>query len=244
MSQDKKEHQPRKVSSIISEEEATQLCQSGEWITDKQVRDRIEQKSKDILAAFPNWPSSNQTPDARLLTEFFQLCPIVLSDSEAVAAQHIAQRFDITSRMEIRIRPGVIFKAKSAALDLGINGLALILAIFSTTTWAPYFSVWLSLSFAVLIRTLYKNLESIRDPDEKAVFEAIFRSQARCCIVNYAALLNKQYDEAYGLVCPSVDDLSTEIKGQLSHRKITKALASLKLRGIVKDRNKRWSISF
>jgi len=244
MSQDNKEHQPRKVPSIISEGEAARLCQSGEWITDLHVCDRIQQKSEDILAAFPDWPSSNQTPTVDPLTELFQLCPIILSDSEAVEAKHIAQRFDVTSRMEIRVKPGVVFKVKSAVLDLGINGLALILAIFSTTTWPLYFPVWLGLSLTVLIRTLYKNLESIRDPDEKVVFEAIFRCQGRFCIVNYLALQNKEYDEAYGFVSPTVDDISAEIKGQLSHREITKALASLELRGIVKDRNGRWSISF
>ena len=244
MSQDNKERQPRNVPSIISEGEALQLCQSGEWITDLRVGDRIHQKSEDILATFQDWPSSNQTHDFDALTEFFQLCPIILSESETVEAKHIIQRFDLTSMMELRVKAGVVFKLKSAALDLGINGLGLILAIFSTTTWPLYFPVWLGLSLTVLIRTLYKNLESIRDPDEKLAFEAIFRCQGRYCVVNYLALQHKEYDEAYGFVSPTVSDLSAEIKGQISDREIIKALASLESCGIVKQRNGRWSISF
>lgn len=244
MGQDNKKRQLRKVPTVISEGKAVQLCQSGEWITDLKVSDRIQQKSKDILANFQDWSSSNQTASVYALTEFFQLCPIILSESEAVEANRIMPQFDPGYNLELRIKAGVVFKLKSAALDLGINSLGLILAIFSTTAWPLYFPVWLGLSLTVLIRTLYRNLESIRDPDEKVVFEAIFRCQGRFCIVNYVALKDKNYDEAYGFVLPTVSDLSAEIKGQISEKEIGKALASLESRGIVKERNSRWSISF
>lgn len=244
MHEDSPKYQAKKVTPLISEDEAARLYQTGDWITDLAICDRVDQESKDILVRFPNWPSSSQTPDVKARVKFFQECPAILSESESIEAKYITQRFDHTPGMELRIKPGTVFKVKSAALDLGINGMGLILAIFSTTTWPLYFPVWLCLSLTVLIRTLYKHWESIRDPDERLVFEGIFRYQGRACVINHDALQNRKYDEAYGFIAPTAHDLSTEIGGQITYHAIIKALASLESRGIVKERYGRWSISF
>ena len=228
MSKSTRNSESERVFTVIIEEEAARLYATGNWISDIQVIDRIHQQSKNVV-------------DARALQEFFHASREILP--EIVESKYIKQTFD-SCQVELRIKAGIIFKVKSTALDLGINGLGLILAIFSTTTWPFFFPVWLGLSVIVLVKSLYKGWESIRDPDERLIFEAIFRYQGRACVVNYDALENKNYNEAYGFVSPTVQNILLEIGHELTERETNKALASLGSRGIVEKRDGRWAISF
>ncbi len=242
MSQDEDRKRSRTVHTLISEESAARLCATGEWISDKDVLTRVHEKSKQIQAAFTEWPTSSVRPDVAVLQEFFQNASKLLQ--ERVETHIVHQRFDPLAPAELRVKPGAVFKVKSAALDAGINALALILAVVATTPWPILFSVWVGLSVLNLFKLLFSNYENLVDPDERLVFEAIFRCQGRLCVISYEALRNKNYDEAYGTVNPNIAAIEKEIGDTLTNREIMKALASLKSRGVLSERNGRWSIAF
>lgn len=244
MSQNEKEKSFRNIQTLISEDRATKLCLTGEWISDNDILDRIHEKSKQIQGEFSEWPTSPVQPDdkVKVLKEFFQNATKLLEQS--VETQIVHQQIDIGAPAEIRVKPGAVFKVKSSALAVGVNALALILAIFSTTAWPLLFSVWVGLSVINLVKILFNGYESLSDPDEKLVFEAIFRCQGRLCVINFEALRKKSYDEAFGTVNPSVAEIEKEIGGALTNRQIVKTLASLKSRGVLAERNGVWAIVF
>jgi hypothetical protein len=118
------------------------------------------------------------------------------------------------------------------------------LAIFATTPWPVLFPVWVGLSVRNLVRTILNSYESLVDPDELMVLEAICRCQGRSSIVNYDALSQMRYDDAYGTVNPTVAEIETEIGGSVKTGAIMKALSSLKSRGVLEERGGVWSIAF
>jgi len=231
-----------RIKTTISEGQAERLCATGEWITDDDVKKRINEKSKEIQCGFVDWPPSPMRPDILVLKEFFQIAPELLG--EKVESKIVHHRFEPHAHAEVRVKPGAVFKVKSAALLAGEKALALVLVIFATTTWPLLFPAWAGLSIINLVRIILNSYESLLDPDELSVFEAIFRCQGRSCIVNYDALKEMRYNDAYATANPTVAEIEREIHGRVESQAILKALSSLKSRGVLKERDGVWSIAF
>lgn len=242
MRQNEKENSSKNIPLVISEERAKELCSTGKWIADTDILDRINKESKRIQREFPEWPKSSIRPDVKMLQEFFKAAPKLLKES--VETQIVHQKFDLEAHTEIRVKMGAIFKVKSTALDIAVDALSLILAVCATTPWSLLFIIWVGFSFLDLVQKLWKGYESLLDPDEIHVFEAIFRCQGRLCTINYDAVKEKNYNDAYGTVNPSVVEIENEIRGAHNKHQIVKTLANLKSRGIIVERDGLWSIAF
>jgi hypothetical protein len=76
---------------------------------------------------------------------------------------------------------------------------------------------------------IYARLEGV----QRDVFEAIHEAQNEWIVVNYDALEEGQYSNAYGRVAPTATDVAMRLTGRASEVDVREALAVLARRGIL-----------
>jgi hypothetical protein len=146
--------------------------------------------------------------------------------------------------MAMRIGMGRIIKIKEAAKNSIASALGLI--YYSATVQVHgglLLFGYLALGWPV-VGTLTKAIETISDPDELQVFEAVATLAAEICVVDSEALKKEDFPAAYGKRAPFREDIVMKLSGKVSSHVIDKSLAALKQRGILVCDDERWRIAF
>ena len=230
-------------TEFISIMEAGKRCDTGEWITDLKVLEKVEDQANAIREQLTNWPDTpRDRKDWEMVQHIFQATPDCLSSQLEHA--FISQPQQNLYVMEVRVTANVVYKIKPTILDAAVHFLSLMVALSAVSPFSYLFKVWFTLSSLQLFRTIWKGWERIRDPKEKIVFEAIYKLQNKLCAKNYNALDQGNFASAFGYVSPSIQELAFVLKQQLTKKEIESALASLERRDIIASKKGRYSISF
>jgi hypothetical protein len=125
-----------------------------------------------------------------------------------------------------------------------MQGLALVYAVFTVTALPYVLKFLLGKQLWDVGKRLLQCWEVLEDPDERLVFEAIFRLQGKRSgeILKIKEL--SQYSQAPTLWESDVQGICLEVGSSLMEREVRKTLGSLKERGIIAERDGRWSIAF
>ena len=164
-----------------------------------------------------------------LLEDCFEHCAIY----EPVRQQEL-----MTS--ELRIKPNTVFKVGSSLSEI-VEGLGLIYAVFTITPLAFLAKAALGKQLLDVAKRLFECWEVLDDPDERVVFEAVFRLQGKR---SGDILRLRDYSQAPALLESDVAGICVEVGSSLTEREVVKTLASLRHRGIVSERDGRWRIVF
>lgn len=231
------------IPSIITEEEAIKLCSGGEWITDLKIKDMVADKAKELQQQFQEWKQPDMPgPNISHIVNAFDSVNSVLD--ELFEHKVIAFTGLLSPFAELRVRANAVYKVIPTLMNTAVHGISLVIAVLAVTTFSNLFLIWagVGVNVVTIVYKLYKGWEILSDPDERLVFEEIFKLQGKLVTVNYDAVKNKDFDAAYGTVSPPTDDIAAAIGNRLSRRELEKTLAALKNRDVVHQRRGRWSI--
>lgn len=230
-------------TELISIMEAARRSETGEWITDLKVSNKVAAQANKIREQLTDWTDTpHDKIDFQMLEDIYQIVPDCLtSQLEHAFIHHPPGNLYAT---ELRVTSNVVYKIKPTVLNATIHFLSLMLALSTVSPFPLLFTAWFALSSIQLAQTIWKGWESIGDPEEKLVFETVYKLQNRLCVTNYDALDQKDFASAFDCVSPSFQELALDLIPKLKENEIESALASLEKRNIIVCKNSRYSISF
>lgn len=145
---------------------------------------------------------------------------------------------------ELRVKRNAVFHLGKTLRTAAVDGLGLFLACLTPASLPALFAAWGLGSLGHLIHTLVDCYEKIEEPQEQAVFEAVYRLQNQLAVTDYQALAGQDYERAYVRVSPTRAEVAREVAGQVEEGHLDMVLHGMKRRGVLGERRGRWFVPF
>lgn len=232
----------RHTLGYVSLLRAAELCETGEWLTDTLAMGQISDSAATLRTELA---IDDDTQREWLLNEVYTK---VFEESNNAVNKLLLERFEYfiikdpderpSAMLEFRLRPNTVLKVGQAVPAL-FRGLALIYAVFTITPLPFVLKLNLGIQIFEIGQRLLQCWESIEDPDERLVFEAVFRLQGKR---SGEILKLRDYPQTPWLLESDLEGIALEVG--LEQRDVVKTLSGLQRRGILAQKDGRWSIAF
>jgi hypothetical protein len=237
-----------KFMLMINSIEAHNLVKTGDWIYGSDAIKFIE----SISLLIPN--ESEVSKDVKVIGKIgrdWKIIAEIQNDMHSLLQERFEMKIihpeDRTPfLMGIRIQEYCVYKVGDALRNGTVKFLGLVAAGYALTlVTGPIGWIAPTLATYEFFKTIITAFEKIEDPDEKQIFETIYKLERTPVIVDHDAYKRKDHTKAYGYghKWPTFDEIKNELGDQLSDKEIKKSLVSLKKRGILGKNNGRWKIN-
>jgi hypothetical protein len=142
---------------------------------------------------------------------------------------------------QLRIGNGRVLHIRKAARTVLVDGLGIVFA-FGASTSSELYEGWLGIRVIDILNKLLSSYQKISEENERMVFEEIYRLHQEFAVVNYEALRNLDFSQAYGRLNPTTSDLVASLGDAMDEDLVKQALESLQQRDILEARNGHWAI--
>jgi hypothetical protein len=146
--------------------------------------------------------------------------------------------------LEFRIGPGKVLHLREALKIVLVDGLGLFFAFTTTSGLVALLYAWFFLSGADIVRRFMKCFEKISDPDERAVFEALFALQNQRAAQQPGTEPDDDSPRMRRRISVSDDAIGAYLGGRIAGPDLRSLLRGMAARDIVTERDGLWSISF
>lgn len=240
-----------RIHSTTPERDAEELLRSGEWKTNVDVGKEIFQRCTELRDGWKTWSSlgmsivvRNYTGPDRSLDQLFQAFNEI--EHEYLARNSEMRilprpRYD-DGLMALRVHPFAIYRVGKTFQSGALDALSLPLALGTVSPYPFLMAAWAGLTLLQLYRKIVGGYERLTDPAERAVFEAVHKKASELAVVNYDGLRDQAFENVYGSISPSTDDVCLELKGHFNPTDVLRALGDLKAREILTKNAERWFI--
>lgn len=200
------------------------------------------------------------------------------ADAKTIQQPPLSLKRDVSSELrgEIRLggQAGKIVKVGPTIKAVTGRGLSIIGSVLTLSRWELFSLTATTISVATnakaLVAALCSAYERLDNPRECFVFEAVFFLQGKYTVINYDALVGKDFESAYAHLIPSVSDIEAavtdpalsnlvpeewcmRVEGAGSTRyepapreqwigDLREVMYELKQRSVLKEKDGRWSI--
>jgi hypothetical protein len=242
--------------------------QAAESIPFAELAEAILENRAAERAEFNRWladtaeqPGSGQSHGARARTgadaeavlpevlpadRVLRLIDGYLAEHDAVRAETTGDATPVLARdgLEFRIGPGKVLHLREVLKIVLIDGLGLFFAFTTTSGLAALLYTWFFLSGADIVRRFMKCFEKITDPEERAVFEALFALQNQRATRQAGTEPDDDPRRMRRRISLSDDAIGAYLGGKIAGPDVRSLLRGMAARDIVTERDGLWSISF
>jgi hypothetical protein len=255
------------MEKLLSTRRAREFVSSGEWIDESDfihfLDDLINQGYKvnlsddTLLKKLESERIEPSIPIHEIVNLLYRQIESMVESQEYLQPPESPDGVHV---LHGRIGYGRILKINPTLNKIAWAGLGIFATALSIARLDRLFIISVAQNFRDIFQALKSSWENLDDPKEKLVFELIFMLQSKLSVVNYDALAKKDYNNAYGYLAPSFEEILKAITSyehpeqlpplwkELSHEQLKddllKVLQELKRREILKEKNMQWSIVF
>lgn len=185
-------------------------------------------------------------PDVLPAERVLQLIDGYLAGHDAVRAEATgdAGPGPAGGELEFRIGPGKVLHLREALKIVLIDGLGLFFAFTTTSGLVALLYAWFFLSGADIVRRFMKCFEKITDPEERAVFEALFALQNQRAAQQPGTEPDDDSRRMQRRLSVSDDTIGAYLGDKIPGPDLRSLLRGMAARDIVTERDGLWSISF
>lgn len=230
---------------VVTALQAAQLCKSGEWITDLTAIDIAFSAVNEARRPRAEEPDGWRAVVIRHGEDFASA--IMQATRERLSAQfeHAAVFDDFDDSMVSAVRVGAtaVYRVQATAVAASLKGIDIVCGVLGSLA-VPALWVRTGKRFVELIRIFSEGYRKAEGPAEEKVFIAVVDLLEQHAIVDYDALARRDFQQAYGSISPTTDQVVDTLRAEMSEADIKLALQSMEARGVLRKRSGRWSIPF
>lgn len=236
---------------VVSQEDVPTLLDTDEWVTDLELRDFLSGLADERFrfVDLDQWSSKEAFHN---LTHFWATMPEIFFSSlpQDIDCAAIRARMDTLHINMFRIKANTVYRlgralGSSSVQSLGVLSVLLGMQLLGFTSIS---ALNLAVALAPVVVMLNSHYITLKDPDEKLVFEAVAALMNDAKVVDFDALQKKDYDKAYRTPGPASKEIREYIRKfspdeAISDREIGKTLVRLEEKGILKENKRHWRIA-